>query len=89
MGLDVSVVNFCCLPRPGGITYDFVKKLNENADCSGYSNAYSLFYKDDVAMLVEEFCKDNNCSNEEKNEIMEWVEDLPWEENEIVLNFNW
>jgi len=89
MGLDVASVNFTYLPRPSGYAYEFAKKLNEYSSCCGEGNSFCFYYKDELHEEADSHCENNNLTEEAKTEIVEWINSLPWEGDEIVLNFWW
>jgi len=101
MGLDVASVTLNHLPRPGGYAYEFAKWLNENPDYSGYyggcygeGNSFGRYRRQDLLIKLKEFCESNNLDEEveleeAELEIKEWIENLPWDVDSIILYFDW
>ena len=89
MILDIANVKIDDLPRPDGYAYEFVRHLKDDSDCSGEYVSFGFYYMQDVLEEAREFCKDNNLDEDAEKEIKEWVKKLPWNVNEIILQFNW
>jgi len=89
MGFDVGVMNVEYLERPRGIVYEFIVELAISAGCSGEGNAFGFFSRDEMKEYAEDFLKDKAASQEQINEVEQWIEGLPWDDGNITLTFNW
>lgn len=91
MGLDIAYKSgpFEFLKRPGGIVYDFVSYLAETAEFWNSVSSMSHYTKQDIKKHAEDYCNKEKLSENEKQEIFAWIEQLPWKEDEVTLLFWW
>ena len=85
--MEVAVVSLNYLERPPGVAYDFVFTLVDSCDGFGDGRAFGRFLKDDVLQLVEEYVEDNSMDSAARQQILTWVNGLPFEDGFVSLSF--
>lgn len=97
MGLDVGVVTFEYLPAPQPPVYDFLCDLlfdpytgiDEGYDYwGGYweNNGMYEFSRDGLISRAKNWAGDRSLSQSGENDLLNWVEALPWRNDMISLH---
>jgi hypothetical protein len=94
MGLDVGVVKITYLDRPAEPMYDFLLalaagELDEDWGGGWSGNAIVEFMKGSLVEQAKDWADSKGFSPEKQNELRQWVEELPWDGDNIVLHLNW
>ena len=93
MGLDVAKVTLELLDRPEGTAYEFARHLALECGTAGEGNAFGFFLRSQIHRLAADYIEcDEEIEHDWRahNEILDWVESLPYDESGYVsLNFNW
>jgi len=88
---DVANVTFnYCLPRPTGAACEFVKWLYEwKFNCSDQNCNLVSTDRRELLDELEAYCEETDLDDYEKDEVKEWIESLPWDIDNIILQFSW
>lgn len=79
----ISEIEF--LPSPCGVVREFVWELACNS-----GGCLIEYIKLELLCTAESFCRRRNLDPDEKKEVLEWVNGLPWDEDgRIILYFSW
>ena len=93
MGLDMAAVTTQSLDRPDGAAYDFAWHLASECETSGEGNAFGWFIRSQLHRLAADYIQSSNeldINWEGQNEILDWIESLPFEKSGYIsLHFNW
>lgn len=84
MGLDIGIISIRYLDIPKGIPYRFAWELAIEASVDGYMSGsgdnWAPFTQRKVLKMVDEFVQNRDLSPDDKSEILNWVQSLPWED---------
>jgi hypothetical protein len=94
MGLDVGVVNITYLDRPEEPMYDFLWALAEGSlgeDWGGgwEGNALVEYQKENLIRKANDWAESKGLGQQELTQLLQWVEQLPWSGDDIMLHLNW
>jgi hypothetical protein len=94
MRLDVGVVKITYLNRPAQPMYDFLLalaagELEEDWGGSWEGNAFVEFIRENLVQEANVWAERKGLSPEEQAELQKWVEELPWDGDNIMLHLNW
>ena len=99
MGLDVGVVTFEYLPEPQPPVHDFLYDMlldpytgideeYEDDDWGGNwdDNGMYEFSHDGLISRARNWADGHSISESAKNDLLSWVEDLPWQNDMVSLH---
>ena len=94
MGLHIGVVKIDYLSRPSEPAYGFLKYLAINvrvAEWRGGWQGNSIFELTRRRMLAlgRLYGKQNGLSQDKRKRLTEWINELPWDDETIMLHLNW
>lgn len=94
MGLDVGVVNITYLDRPGEPVYDFLcslagGELGEDWGGGWEGNALMEFERQGLLQRAGDWAEDQGLTLQEQGVLRQWLESLPWRNDDIMLHLNW
>ncbi len=94
MGYDVAVVKTTYLDRPDGRAYDFLQELAANAsfaDWGGSFDSYAFveYLRENLLTRAREYANTTSLSQQETDDLLAWVEGLPWGGDYIRLRIDW
>ena len=97
MGLDIGVIptQIKYLGRPEKEVYDFVWHLELHADdeetwrVSSNMSTIVEYSREAMSLQVDEYTKDEDVTEEAIAKIRSWVDELPWDDDHIMLHFSW
>jgi hypothetical protein len=94
MGLDVGVVKITYLDRPDEPVYGFLKalaagELDEDWGGGWAGNALAEFMKESLIEQANDWADSKGLKPEEQIGLFQWVEELPWDGDSIMLHLNW
>ena len=82
MGLDIGIMKFEYLERPGGVVYDFAWHLAEEGAFDAYmfgeGNSCIPFTQRQVLRMLDAFTRERGLAPQERLEIRSWLASLPW-----------
>ncbi|MBM3943093.1 MAG: hypothetical protein FJ316_09260 [SAR202 cluster bacterium] len=90
MGLDVGVVNITYLEYPNEPVYDFLcalagGELGEDWGGGWGGNALVEFRKYSLLQKAGNWAEDKGLATQERELLRQWIEDLPWRNDDIML----
>ena len=94
MGMDIGVVKIAYLDRPEKTAYDFARDLSldaDEADWNGSSpeNTFVEFTRETMLSVLDGYAARNSLSQSDTARIRAWVDDLPWDNDTIMLHLGW
>jgi hypothetical protein len=94
MGIDVGVVRISYLQRPGQPTYNFLWWLATHAGYDGWGggwdeNAFIEIERRQLLSNARAYAQQGGISPYDLQQLLSWVRGLPWDDNTIMLHFNW
>ena len=103
MGLDIGVVKIEYLERPGQPMYRFMQDLMANPgigtdmdlfdddsvwEAGGEGNAFYEIERDQLLRRADGWAVKNRIDAADRATLLQWVDDLPWRGDCIMLNLN-
>lgn len=103
MGLDIGVVKIEYLERPGQPMYGFMQDLMANPgigtdmdlfdddsvwEAGGEGNAFYEIERDQLLRRADGWAVKNHIDAADRARLLQWVDDLPWRGDCIMLNLN-
>ncbi len=94
MRLGVGVVKINYLSRPSEPAYGFLQYLAINACAAEWGggwegNAIFELTRRRMLALGRLYGKQDGLSQEERKRITEWINELPWDDDTIMLHLDW
>ena len=94
MGLDVGVVNIKYIVAPTeparGFLFDLAGgELNEGWIGGWDGNVFLQILREDLERRAREYASGQSLSRDDSGKLISWIEDLPWEQDDITLHLNW
>ena len=94
MGMDIGVVKIAYLERPEETAYDFARHLGleaDEADWNGSSaeNTFVEFTRETMLSVLNGYAARNSLSQSDTAKIRAWLDDLPWNNDTIMLHLGW
>ena len=96
MGADIGVVTIEYLERPDEPIYGFIQEIPSLLDCDNrsWSGAWegNFFLQTDRQRLLAAsryYASRRHLSTHEREELTEWVNELPWKGDIVMLHLDW
>jgi hypothetical protein len=94
MGLDVGVVNITYLERPDEPIYDFLWAIAEGGvdeDWGGgwLGNALVEYERESLIEKAAEWADGRGLEAQQRAQLFDWLEALPWHGDTVMLHLNW
>ena len=94
MGIDVGVVKISYLQRPEQPMYDFLWELAaepHEGDWGGWweGNVFTETTRTRMLSRAAVYAVNKDLSQNEVDKLLEWVENLPWNGDTIMLHLGW
>lgn len=94
MALEIGLVRVERLEQPEEPVYSFLEDLVRNVDWLNMGeekegNAYLETERDKLLSRARDYSKEHALTAEEAATLEAWVASLPWQDNTIMLHFNW
>lgn len=94
MGLDVGAVQIKYLDRPVEAAYDFLWYLSVNADDADWNvaapgNTFLEYLRENMLEQLDDYVAMKSLSRSDAAAIRGWIDELPWQDDVIMLHFNW
>jgi hypothetical protein len=94
MGLDVGVVNITYLERPDEPIYDFLwamasGQLGEDWGGGWEGNALVEYERENLIEKATEWADGQGLEAQERTQLLQWVDELPWDGDAVMLHLNW
>ena len=94
MGLDVGVVKVAHLERPVGVIYDFLWTLAEQFDEAVWGGGWegnAFIEITELNMLTRAiiYAAEHNLSQQDSDDVVAWIRQLPWNGDTIMLHLNY
>ena len=94
MGLDVGVVKIDYLDRPDEPTYGFLRYLVIHVCAAEWGggwegNAVLEATKRRMLALGRLYARQQDLSQYDRQKLTQWINELPWDSDAIMLHLNW
>jgi len=94
VGLDIGVVRVSYLERPSQPVYDFLWNLASTvcgADWGGSweGNAFVEFTRRHLLSKARRYAREQKLLEDDFAKLLDWIRDLPWDGNTIMLRLYW
>ena len=96
MGLDIGVIPapIKYMGRPSKEVYNFVWHLDSHADDGNWNvssggNTIVEYTRENMERQTKEYIEVNDLTQEEADNIRAWVDELPWDQDHIMLHYSW
>ena len=94
MGLDVGVVNITYLERPDEPIYEFLwamasGQLGEDWGGGWEGNALVEYHRESLTAKANQWADGEGLESQQRTQLLQWIEELPWRGNDIMLHLDW
>jgi hypothetical protein len=94
MGLDVGAVNITYLERPEEPIYDFLwaiarGRVGESWGGGWVGNALVEYEREILIENATEWADSQGLEAQQRVQLLEWIEGLPWDGDTVMLHLNW
>ena len=95
MGLDVGVVKIAYLDRPNEPVYEFLRTMDSGSlDEEGWGggwegNAFMEFAREGLLQQASQWTLRHGLGAAGEGALIQWISDLPWDGDTIMLHLNW
>jgi hypothetical protein len=94
MGLDVGVVNITYLDRPAEPIYAFLwavaeGRIGEHWGGGWLGNALVEYEREILIENATEWADSRGLDAQQRSQLLQWIEELPWAGDTVMLHLNW